>query len=210
MPAARNPAAHSRSGRRTRPQGTPAVDITDGVTNCQPFARAGHAQNGRVAARWCECATDVQICSSFVHVIRMCRFHVRGDFRSRKTTRRGSCDQRAVLPGVKLSGMGCTRRPSQKPFARRAQDSVYCDPTQPIVGSESGCNCSTFRHPWAGRVSLQPLPASPAEFGAWNGYPLVSDVPHRLLGQHGHDDGGSGMGVHATADVRLDESRHPR
>lgn len=60
-------------------------------------------------------ATDVQTCSTFVHVIRMCRFHVHADFRSRKTTRRGSCDQRAVLPGAKLSGIGCTRRLSQKP-----------------------------------------------------------------------------------------------
>lgn len=32
-----------------------------------------------------------------------------------KQTRRGSCDQRGELPGAKLSGIGCTRRLSQKP-----------------------------------------------------------------------------------------------
>jgi hypothetical protein len=43
-----------------------------------------------------------------------------------KQTRRGSCDQRGELPGVKLSGMGCTRRPSQKrtPDERMIQGSI--------------------------------------------------------------------------------------
>jgi hypothetical protein len=125
----------------------------------------------RAAVRWCECATDVQICRRFVHVIRMCRFHVHADFRSRKTTRRGSCDQRAVLPGVKLSGMGCTRRPSQKPFARRAQDSVYCEPTQPIVGSESGLAARSTIQPGAGwRSTAKPLRRPAPVFGVmrWN------------------------------------------